>query len=928
VEIRVLGPVELVGVEGPVRLAAMPRRLLAALVTDRGETRNVDVLVEALWPERPPREAPKVLQLYVSRLRKALPQGARIRTDGSGYALELDEEVLDAASFERLLNEARAVADEGNSLLAASLLHRALSLWRGQAFGELAYEDFARAEAERLDELRLAALEERFEAELALGRAAEMLPELSSAAAAHPLRERLQGQMMLALYRLRRQTEALEVYARLRARLDEELGLEPSAELRELQRQILQQDPSLGAVSADQQQPTPPLPAPPNPLLGRERELEELHGLLVRDRVRLLVLTGAGGSGKTRLAIDAAREASPSFANGAAFVALAPLRDPALVLPAISEAIGLSEQARGEFEAVAAALRPRELLLVLDNAEHLRDAAPTYVELLAKAPRLTLLVTSRVVLHLSGEQLYPVEPLRNEAAVSLFLERAREGDAHFHPTRADVETIERICATLDRLPLAIELAAARVRTLTPGELLARLEPCLPLLTGGARDLPARQQTLRATLNWSVDLLEEEERRDLCRLSVFVGGWTLEAAEAVCNTSLDRLSSLVDQNLVQRAISAGASRYWMLETIREYALERLEETGEAEEIRRRHATHYLGDPLDAERIWLPNEEPDLLGRLDRELANVRGALDWAHRAQSPLELDLATLYQRGDAVLPSEGRQRLEAALANPTPQRPRLRARALAALGGLAHMAGDLDIARRHSENALRLYRELGDETGERRALWQLAVVAGDRGDQSEEARLFDEFAGRVMRGGDPARPRPLSLEGARAFSAGNREEARKLFEQSLERTAGAGLLEAWAHLSLADLAIVEGRFDDAVRACAATLEIVLRHGRQLEIWGALRASARALAGTNELETAVRLHAAFFAWREARGQEYLSLIYPSFLRELREYEPAALRAATTDPEFARIAAEGRRMTLDEAIDCAREALARVAPRPE
>jgi tetratricopeptide (TPR) repeat protein len=316
---------------------------------------------------------------------------------------------------------------------------------------------------------------------------------------------------------------------------------------------------------------------------------------------------------------------------------------------------------------------------------------------------------------------------------------------------------------------------------------------------------------------------------------------------------------------------------MLETIREYALERLEETGEAEEIRRRHATHYLGDPLDAERIWLPNEEPDLLGRLDRELANVRGALDWAHRAQSPLELDLATLYQRGDAVLPSEGRQRLEAALANPTPQRPRLRARALAALGGLAHMAGDLDIARRHSENALRLYRELGDETGERRALWQLAVVAGDRGDQSEEARLFDEFAGRVMRGGDPARPRPLSLEGARAFSAGNREEARKLFEQSLHLSASLGpYAGALAHLSLADLAVVEGRFDDAVRACAASLEILVREGRQREIWAALAGSAAALGGTHELEAAVRLHAAFVAWREARGQgiSLVSVVLP------------------------------------------------------
>jgi hypothetical protein len=241
--------------------------------------------------------------------------------------------------------------------------------------------------------------------------------------------------------------------------------------------------------------------------------------------------------------------------------------------------------------------------------------------------------------------------------------------------------------------------------------------------------------------------------------------------------------------------------------------------------------------------------------------------------------------------------------------------------------AGDLDMARRHSESALRLYREVGDETLEGMALWQLAAVAGARGDESEEARLLDEFAERARRSGDPLR-RAMSLgqQAARAFSAGNRDEARKLFEQSLPLSAGLGRWEALPQLSLANLAIVEGRFDDAVRACAAGLEIVVRQGRQLEIWAALRVSARALGGTNELEAAVRLHAAFLAWREARGQEYP--LYPSIFRELAEYQPPALRAATADPEFARVAAEGRRMTLAEAIDCAREALARVAPRPE
>jgi tetratricopeptide (TPR) repeat protein len=236
-------------------------------------------------------------------------------------------------------------------------------------------------------------------------------------------------------------------------------------------------------------------------------------------------------------------------------------------------------------------------------------------------------------------------------------------------------------------------------------------------------------------------------------------------------------------------------------------------------------------------------------------------------------------------------------------------------------------MARRHSENALHLYREVGEGIGEFTALYQVALVASLRGDEGEEARLLDELDERARRSGDPLLLGGLlNAQGARAFSAGNREEARKLFEQSLQVLAGLGWREALPHVYLADLAIVEGRFDDAVRACAAGLEILVRKGRQVEIWAALGASARALAGTNELEAAVRLHAAQVAWWEGRGHKYP--LYPSFFRELREYQPPALRAATSDPEFARVAAEGRRMTFDEAIDCAREALARVAPRPE
>ncbi len=669
------------------------------------------------------------------------------------------------------------------------------------------------------------------------------------------------------------------------------------------------------------------LPVPATPFLGRKEELASVVTHLGSPDVGLLTLTGAGGSGKTRLALQSAAEVAERFPGGVSWISLSPLTDASLVAPSVVQVLGAQDVPEGRLDlAFAERVARGRVLVLVDNCEHLLPGVAQPIAAMRDVPGVTVLATSRERLQLQGEQVFGVPPLSETDGVRLFVSRATAVGAQVSATAE----VEELCERLDELPLALELAAARTVLFSPRQLLDRLGNRLDLLKG-SRDVDPRQQTLRATIEWSHELLSPDEQQLLRRLAVFMGACTFEAAEAVCDADPDTLQALLDKSLVRRREEDGERRYWMLETIREYALERLEESGEAEQIRRRHATHYLGDPLDAERPWLENEEPKLLGRLNRELANVRGALDWAHRTQSPLELDLATLYQRADAVLPSDGRQRLEAALANPTPPRPRLRARALLACGGFAHMAGDLDIARRHSEDALRLYREVGGELGENRALFQLAVVAGARGDQGEEARLLDELAERARHSGDPRGPALLlMLKAARAFAAGNREETRKLLDQSLRSSSGTGFFsEASAHMRVANLAIVEGRFDDAVRACAAALEILFRwQGRQLEIWEALGVSARALGGTNELEAAVRLHAAFLAWREARGPVYVSPVQTSLFRELREYQPAALRAATSDPEFARVAAEGRRMTLDEAIDCAREALARVAPRPE
>jgi predicted ATPase/DNA-binding SARP family transcriptional activator len=908
VEIRVLGPVELVAEDGPVPLGALKqRRLLSALVVHAGEARSADLLIDAIWGPSPPASAAKLLQTYVSQLRKVLPAPARIRTRGAGYALELEDESLDAARFERLLSEGRSASREENPALAASLLRRALGLWRGQAYGDFAYEEFARAEAERLEELRLVALEERIEAELALGRHKDVLPELRSLAAEHPLRERLQAQAMLAMYRCGRQSEALDLYTDARARLQDELGLEPGAKLRELQRRILQQDPGLAAGPRAEEALTR-LPTPPNALLGRERELRELRRLLVRDDVRLLVLAGAGGSGKTRLALQAARETAESFANGAAFVGLAPLHDPGLVLTTIAQALDVAEKPHEELlGTLANALRNRELLLLIDNAEHLRDAAPAYIELLAQAPRLTLLVTSRAVLHLSGEHVYPVEPLFTDAAVALFLERAREAESRFHPDGGEEQAIRRICERLDGLPLAIELAASRVRTLTPAELLARLEPRLPLLTGGPRDLPARQQTLRATLEWSVKLLDGEEQRDLTRLAVFAGGCTLEAADAVCGTTVERLGSLVDHNLLRRTATADGSRYAMLETIREFALELLQAEDGAE-LRRRHAQYFAALSERAEGAH---------GTLDRarewwvvaELDNFRAALAWTVEAPEP---ELASRLLAGAAGElffrrhVTEGRRWAARVLSLRGRVQRRLEADVLVRAGDLVKEGGDTAAAAQLFEESANAYREVGDLGPLAWALANLAESQGILGDLGRAREHFEQSL-RLSRelGLEVAIGHALHGLGELERDAGNFDRAAELLEESLaisQRIDDPRMASASTH-GLGDLALEQADLETASGRYAEALVLEAEEPRSLAY------SLGGLAAVAALRGEVNRAGTLWGALESIERESAAEIGR---RERERYEA---RLRTLDPaELARAVADGRQLPLEVVIE--------------
>ncbi|HET9242677.1 MAG TPA: BTAD domain-containing putative transcriptional regulator [Gaiella sp.] len=821
-EIRVLGPVEIVGDDGPVRLAAKHRRLVAALLVANGRACSVDELVEAVWNGSAPNSARKLVQVYVSQLRRKLPESLEVVTRGDGYALELAAGQLDAARFERLLREVEQARQGGNASLAASLVDQALALWRGHAYGELAYEDIASMESERLEELRLVALERRVDAHLALGRHADVLAEALALAEANPFREPVHELAMLALYRSGRQTDALDHYASFRARLGEELGLEPGPALRELQRRILQHDPAL-AIDFGSTRDGAALPASPTPLVGRDRELEDLRGLLSRRDARLLVLTGAGGSGKTRLALEVARQVASTFANGAVLVELAPLRDPGLVVPTIARALGVADEpARDAVEGVAAALATQELLLVLDNAEHLRLAAPSYAELVKRAPRLTLLVTSRAVLHVTGERVYPVAPLDEAAAVELFEQRAKARLPDFVLTEQNEAQVREICRKVDCLPLAVELAAARMRVLTPEAVLERLNERLSLLAGGPRDVPARQQTLRETLNWSYDLLSDDERGLLARLAVFRGGATLPAIAAVCldgdeTLALDLVERLADASLLLVLPSDGDPRYGLLETVREYAAERLLELG-ADEPCRRHAEWVLAL---AERA-----EPELSGELqtrwfsvlELENDNARSALVFFLQegdVERALRLTVALSrfwYVHGHL---GEGRRHVEAVLPYATDQDPLLLRRAQTAGASIALLQGDYTASTAFAEGALDSARRAGEPRFVANALSNLGAIVLAAGDHERAARVLEQAVSLAREVGD-TRIAALAINnlGDLALTTGDYERARPLFEESHALLRARGDTANLAR-SLFNLGAVDLMLDDRAAATA-----------------------------------------------------------------------------------------------------------------
>jgi predicted ATPase/DNA-binding SARP family transcriptional activator len=647
VRIGILGPLDVRdGAARPIEISGPRlRALLIRLAVDAGRTVSAERLIDDLWGDAPPAGAANALQALVSRLRGVGGHDA-VESQPGGYRLAVDPGQVDAVAFERLMAGARTESDPA---CRAGTLREALGLWRGAALADVAGTAFAAAPIARLEELRTEAVEERIEADLALGHAARLVPELEELTTLHPFRERLRGQLMRALYAAGRQADALAVYEDTRRTLADGLGVDPSQALAEVHLSILRGEatttgPPARASEPEDSRPRTNLPAQLTSFVGRKEEIDRVAELLGAGR--LVTLTGPGGTGKTRLASEAATRMGEAMPDGVWFVPLAPVRGALDVPQAVLLAIGIPEAVRvleareiaQPLDRLADALAHKRLVLIMDNCEHLLDAVARLADrLLSTAPGVRILATSREPLGITGESLCPVPALTlppedavaegadEYDAVRLFTDRAAAVRPGFALDADTVGPVVRICRALDGAPLAIELAAARLRSLTPGQVADRLGDRFRLLNVGSRTALPRHQTLRAVVDWSWELLDEAERRVLRRLSVFNGGATPESAEEVLGEDvIDVIASLVDKSLVM-ATGNTEVRYRLLETVRAYAAERLSGAGEEKQLRDAHAAYFLGLAERAEPELRRHDQLYWADRLTTERDNCNTAL---------------------------------------------------------------------------------------------------------------------------------------------------------------------------------------------------------------------------------------------------------------------------------------------------------------
>ncbi len=644
VQIGMLGPFEVRTDDGV--LADVPgarlRGLLIALALEPGRAVPKATLVDWIWGERPPSDAANALQRLVSRLRKALPEGL-VEGQTDGYRLTVEPDAVDAVRFERLVGQARNDEDPRR----VRLLREALALWRGAAMQDVGLQESAAFDAAvtRLEGLRLTAMEDRFDAEITLGHGAELVTELTDLVAAHPVRERLVAALMRALVATGRDTEALLVYQRTREALADALGVDPSPELSALHVALLRGE--LGRRRWQEEGRKTNLRAELTSFIGKDADVAAVRELIAGHRLTTVI--GPGGSGKTRLATETARALLGGLPDGAWLVELASIGADGDVAQSTLAALGLRDALLGgapnarPTDRLIAAIREREALLVLDNCEHVIESAAAFAHrVLGECRRLRILATSREPLGITGEALWLVEPLalpegdaspgeiESSPAVQLLRDRAGAVRKDLAVDARSLPTMARVCRALDGIPLAIELAAARLRTMSLDQLAHRLDDRFRLLTSGSRTALPRHKTLRAVVDWSWELLTDAERMVLRRLAVFSGGASLDAAEQVCGGDvagpgevLELLTALAEKSLLLTERDS-APRYRMLETIKEYARDRLAEAGESDLARRAHLAYFT------------------------RLAETRGARH-LRRAELKLEWPFATLEVEHDNI---------------------------------------------------------------------------------------------------------------------------------------------------------------------------------------------------------------------------------------------------------------------------------------
>jgi predicted ATPase/DNA-binding SARP family transcriptional activator len=848
-----LGPLEVLGDDGsPLVLSGQRERaLVAVLVLNANRAVSPARLVDALWGEEPPATATNALQVRVSKLRKKLAAASTrkdlLRSVPAGYVLEVGPGELDLDRFEGL-----TAGSGGGQAELSRRLGEALALWRGPALAGVDTDVLA-GDAARLEESRMVALERRIDADLALGRHHGLVPELEALVRANPLREGLRGQLMVALYRAGRQAGALAVYRQGRAVLAEELGIDPGPALQALEVAVLQQSPEIAVPSAAKAGPRAEraeltraterrghnLPRALSNFVGREAETGVLGQLI--DAHRLAVVVGTGGVGKTRLALEVAGALTDRFDEGVWLVELASLRNPNLVVDVVAEALGVPEQpGRPLLESIVDALGQKRPLVVLDNCEHLAAACARVVEsLLRGCPGVHVLATSREPLGVDDEQVFRLAPLptpvlydrelgAEEAAASdavqLFVERASAQRPGFALDDANAGAVASICQQLDGLPLALELAAARLRSMSVFDIEARLAGRFSLLSGGRRTAPARHQTLQALIDWSYEMLASPEQAVLRRLSIFAGGWRLDQAEQVCTGGeltrdevAGHLGALVDRSLVEMEPTGKVARYRLLETVRQYASERLAKSGEAEAVAKSHALAYLELAEVATPHLIGPAQAQWLARLDEDLGNLRVAaatlLGAGDGAEEALRLVAAQRWYWDVRARYREDIELAEAVLSLPAAQAPsRFRAQALLTLLSQKRWTGELAMDLARVEEGLAMARSHSDTPTTVGFLWLSAFGAYFQGDSSNPAvrAMANEAIEMARQSGDPhllGRALAVAVGGGtdKGFARECREQAVALF-----RASGDRFWLSQALNNLADNEIASGDLADA----------------------------------------------------------------------------------------------------------------------